>query len=192
MRWCLPPLFAEPRRFLETSRVTHKHAQKTGRSRAARTRRTAFFYHRSTAAARGRNAPTVNFPGAPLASVLAALPDLPSPPPPPPPAPPAPAPPPPGAPRRSGRAPAPKVIFDAPDERSPSQKRRKRPLEAGVHGRKRVEGAQQKQNGKWKYPAMFPGREFDDLDELRAAKKQRKERRAAYSVQANAHDKRRN
>ena len=27
---------------------------------------------------------------------------------------------------------------------------------------------------------MFPGREFDDLDAYRAAKKQRKERRAAY------------
>ena len=43
VRWCLPPLFAEPRRFLETSRVTHKHAQKTGRSRAARTRRAAIY-----------------------------------------------------------------------------------------------------------------------------------------------------
>jgi hypothetical protein len=28
---------------------------------------------------------------------------------------------------------------------------------------------------------MFPGREFDDLDAYRAAKKQRKERRAAYA-----------
>ena len=28
---------------------------------------------------------------------------------------------------------------------------------------------------------MFPGREFDDLDAYRAAKKQRKERRDAYS-----------
>ena len=50
---------------------------------------------------------------------------------------------------------------------------------------KSVEGATQKSNGKWKYPAMFPGREFDDLDELRAAKKQRMERRAAYSAQLN-------
>ena len=33
---------------------------------------------------------------------------------------------------------------------------------------------------------MFPGREFDDLDAYRAAKKQRYERRAAYSDQANA------
>ena len=30
---------------------------------------------------------------------------------------------------------------------------------------------------------MFPGREFDDLDEYRAAKKQRAARRAAYSDQ---------
>ena len=38
-----------------------------------------------------------------------------------------------------------------------------------------VEGAAQKQNGKW-VSQMFPGREFDDLDEYRAAKKQRKAR----------------
>jgi hypothetical protein len=30
---------------------------------------------------------------------------------------------------------------------------------------------------------MFPGREFDDLDAYRAAKKQREERRAAYADQ---------
>ena len=30
---------------------------------------------------------------------------------------------------------------------------------------------------------MFPGREFDDLDAYRAAKKQRAEQRAAYSNQ---------
>ena len=40
----------------------------------------------------------------------------------------------------------------------------------------------QKQNGKWR-SKMFPGREFEDLDEFRAAKKQRKEQRAAYSEQ---------
>ena len=51
-----------------------------------------------------KGAPTVNFPGeAPSASVLAALPTAPA----------VAAPP-----RRSGRAPAPKVIADAPDERS--------------------------------------------------------------------------
>ena len=37
---------------------------------------------------------------------------------------------------------------------------------------KRVEGAQQRANGKWGSP-MFPGRQFDDLDAYRAAKKQR-------------------
>ena len=46
-----------------------------------------------------------------------------------------------------------------------------------------VEGAEQKKNGKWINPEMFPGREFDDLDEYRAAKKQRVEQRIAYSEQ---------
>jgi len=55
---------------------------------------------------------------------------------------------------------------------------------------KLVEGAWQKVNGKWANTHIFPGREFDDLDAYRAAKKQRKERRAAYSVQANRYDKR--
>ena len=86
------------------------------------------------------------------------------------------------------------MIVDAPDERPASQKRRaKRPRETveltGMHVGKTVEGAQQKQNGKWTCPFMFPGREFDDLDEYRAAKKQRKERRAAYSDQAKAWNK---
>ena len=60
-------------------------------------------------------------------------------------------------------------------------KKRERPTKARVPRKKYkwVEGAHQKQNGKWA-TAMFPGREFDDLDELRAAKKQRKERYAAY------------
>ena len=49
---------------------------------------------------------------------------------------------------------------------------------------RRVEGAEQKANGKWS-SRLFPGREFDDLGELRAAKKQRYERRAAYSAQLN-------
>jgi len=35
-------------------------------------------------------------------------------------------------------------------------------------------------------PAVPPGREFDDLDAYRAAKKQRKERRAAYSDQTSS------
>ena len=38
-----------------------------------------------------------------------------------------------------------------------------------------VEGAAQRANGKWYNTYLFPGREFDDLDEYRAAKKQRKE-----------------
>ena len=38
---------------------------------------------------------------------------------------------------------------------------------------KYAEGAYQKQNGKWADARMFPGREFDDLDAYRAAKKQR-------------------
>ena len=49
--------------------------------------------------------------------------------------------------------------------------------------RRRVEGAEQKSNGKWACSSLFPGREFDDLDEYRAAKKQRAARRAAYSDQ---------
>jgi len=89
--------------------------------------------------------------------------------------------------RRSGRAPAPKVIADAPDERPPSVKRRaKRPPETGMHAGKSVEGAQQKQNGKWTCPRLFPGREFDDFGAFRAAKKQYTGRRAAYSDQAAA------
>ena len=46
-----------------------------------------------------------------------------------------------------------------------------------------VEGAIQKVNGKWSDSRMFPGREFDDLDEFRAAKKQRTDQRAAYRDQ---------
>ena len=58
---------------------------------------------------------------------------------------------------------------------------------AGGAPRKRpkyVEGATQKQNGKWSCPLMFPGREFDDLDAYRAAKKQRYARREEYRAQA--------
>ena len=118
----------------------------------------------------GRYGRTLNFPGeAPLASVLAALPAA---------SPAAAAPP-----RRSGRAPAPRVIVDAPDERNPSQKR-KRPLtlkrKTGMHVGRGVDGASQRLNGKWTNAAMFPGREFDDLDAYRAAKKQHSARRSAY------------
>ena len=61
-------------------------------------------------------------------------------------------------------------------------KKRKQPTKERAPRKKRkyVEGAWQKQNGKWTCPQMFPGREFDDLDEYRAAKKQRAEWRAAY------------
>ena len=46
-----------------------------------------------------------------------------------------------------------------------------------------VEGARQKKSGKWTDPVKFPGREFDDLDAYRAAKKQRKEQRKEYIAQ---------
>ena len=49
--------------------------------------------------------------------------------------------------------------------------------------RRCVEGATQKQNGKWRSD-MFPGREFDDLDAYRAAKKQRAARRTEYFAKA--------
>ena len=117
----------------------------------------------------------VNFPReTPLASVLAALPDLSSPPPPP-------------APLPEKRKRTRKVIVDAPDERPANEKRRaKRPRkrDIGKKSGKCVEGAVQKANGKWTNRGMFPGREFDDLDAYRAAKKQHKERRAEYIVQA--------
>ena len=81
------------------------------------------------------------------------------------------------------------MIVDAPDERKPSEKRRaKRPRETveltGKRVGETVEGAKQKKNGKWINTFIFPGREFDDLDAYRAAKKQRVARRSAYSDQA--------
>jgi len=59
------------------------------------------------------------------------------------------------------------------------------PIERGKHiyKPKKVDGATQKKNGKWTNHDIFPGREFDDLDAFRAAKKQHVERRAAYSDQ---------
>ena len=39
-------------------------------------------------------------------------------------------------------------------------------------------------NGKWANYKTFPGREFDDLDEYRAAKKQRAARREEFRAQA--------
>ena len=94
--------------------------------------------------------------------------------------------PPPAPRRRSGRAPAPKVIVDAPDERFPCHKRRARLKQATPIVRKKTEGAYQNSSGKWSNFNMFPGREFDDLDEYRAAKKQRAERRAAYLAQTSS------
>ena len=73
-------------------------------------------------------------------------------------------------------------------EARPAPKKRERPTKgkAGAAPRKKyvrgkcVESAIQKSNGKWTNYAMFPGREFDDLDAYRAAKKQRAARRSAY------------
>ena len=55
-------------------------------------------------------------------------------------------------------------------------KKRKRPTKgkggAAKKKPRRVEGAEQKTNGKWANRNIFPCREFDSLDEYRAAKKQ--------------------
>ena len=60
---------------------------------------------------------------------------------------------------------------------APAPKKRER------YVRRSVEGAYQKDNGKWVNYKTFPGREFDDLDEYRAAKKQHAARRKEYSAQ---------
>ena len=60
--------------------------------------------------------------------------------------------------------------FEARDAQGPPRKR-ERPTKQKA-GRKNIEGAWSKANGKWA-SQMFPGREFDDLDAYRAAKKQR-------------------
>jgi hypothetical protein len=84
-----------------------------------------------------------------------------------------------------GRAPAPKVIVDPPAPRLMCE--RGLPMERkNLPKQKRVDGAYQKQNGKWANCTMFPGRDFDDLDAYHAAKKQRIEQRAARSVQLKA------
>ena len=75
-----------------------------------------------------------------------------------------------------------KVIVDP---EAPARKRARTFPEKPPYYGKNIEGATQKQSGKWK-SQMFPGREFDDLDAYRAAKKQRAEQRAAYSDQLNA------
>ncbi len=66
-------------------------------------------------------------------------------------------------------------VFEA--RPAPAPKKRERVVP------RRAEGAKQKANGKWANYKTFPGREFDDLDEYRAAKKQHAARRAAYSDQ---------
>ena len=66
---------------------------------------------------------------------------------------------------------------------APSRKRERKRKARGAPP-KSVEGAYQKQNGKWVDYGRFPGREFDDLDTYRAAKRQREARRAAWSAQA--------
>ena len=72
--------------------------------------------------------------------------------------------------------------FEARPARAAPPKKRKRPAAKKPRFVQRcVEGAKSKANGKWANSRLFPGREFDDLDAYRAAKKQRKERRAAYA-----------
>ena len=83
-------------------------------------------------------------------------------------------------------------VREAFEARNAPPKRRKRATKAKAgaappkKAKKRVEGARQKQNGKWSCPRLFPGQEFDDFDAFRAAKKQHVEQRAAYSDQLHA------
>ena len=96
------------------------------------------------------------------------------------------APPPPPAPLPEKRTRTPRVIVDPPAltqmesiRRSKKARKKARALPRELTRRPHVEGAYQKDNGKWANYHMFPGREFDDLDELRAAKRQHAEQRAA-------------
>jgi len=75
-------------------------------------------------------------------------------------------------PRALGRPPAPRGL--------PLRRTKKKPKQ------KSVEGSRQKKSGKW-FHRSFPGREFEDLDAIRAAKRQRAEQRAAYSAQLDAY-----
>ena len=84
------------------------------------------------------------------------------------------------APLPEKRTRTPKVIVD-PSAPAP-KKARTFPKKPPYYG-KCIDGAIQKASGKWINTGMFPGREFDDLDAYRAAKKQRAEQRAAYSDQ---------
>ena len=94
--------------------------------------------------------------------------------------------PPPRAPLPEKRTRTPRVIVDPPAftqmesiRRSKKARKKARALPRELTRRPHVEGAYQKDNGKWANYHMFPGREFDDLDELRAAKRQHAEQRAA-------------
>ena len=72
--------------------------------------------------------------------------------------------------------------FEARPARALPPKKRERPAKKNPRFiRRHVEGASSKANGKWR-SSMFPGREFDDLDAYRAAKKQRAARREEYSA----------
>ena len=68
-------------------------------------------------------------------------------------------------------------------------KKRERPTKARAPRKKakRVEGAWQKVNGKWANTHIFPGREFDDLDAYRAAKKQRATRKKEHNARNGIH-----
>ena len=70
-------------------------------------------------------------------------------------------------------------------ELPPASSRRKHGAMLDLPKKKlRVEGATQKSNGKWANKDLFPGREFDDLDAYRAAKKQHYARREEFRAQA--------
>ena len=66
------------------------------------------------------------------------------------------------------------------DPEAPARKKARTFSENQPYYGKIIEGARQKKSGKWTDPVKFPGREFDDLDAYRAAKKQRAARRSAY------------
>jgi len=68
------------------------------------------------------------------------------------------------------------------DPEAPARNKRT-PSKKPPYNGKSIEGATQKQNGKWRNHSMFPGRVFDDLDEYRAAKKRRAGRREEYRAQ---------
>ena len=79
--------------------------------------------------------------------------------------------------------------FEVRPARGPPPRKRKRPTVPRKRAKPeilRVEGAYQNQNGKWR-SHMFPGREFDDLDAYRAAKKQRATRKKEHNARNGIH-----